>query len=152
MSVLGIVSLNEERSLHTESVKNASCLLHCIASFEFIICLVTVSRLLEVTRPLTKQLQLREMDVVACMQKVTLLYAMLTRFRVEINDLNDKLYSEAVKMAEQVDTVPARPRTARFKKKQQTLHLIHHVNTICVLSQYHFLIMSPRKFSFDSPT
>ncbi len=41
------------------------------------------------------------MDVVACMQKVTLLYAMLNRFRLEINDLYDQFYREAVKMTEE---------------------------------------------------
>ena len=60
-------------------LRDASGLFYATISFQFIFCLVVVSRCLEVTRPLTKQLQSTTFDVVAANEKVTLLYATLRR-------------------------------------------------------------------------
>ena len=57
-----------------DSMRDASGLFHAILSFQFIVCLHVVSRCLEVTRPLTKQLQSSTFDVVAAKEEMVLLF------------------------------------------------------------------------------
>ena len=71
--------------------------------------------MLEITRPLTKQLQTPTIDIAAAVNKVSLLYAMLLRFRNEISQLHDQWYVEAVQIAEKVGTLPSKPRVARIQ-------------------------------------
>lgn len=112
---------NVGRSWNGESVKDANGLFYATISFEFIVCLVIVSRLLEITMPLTKQLQSPAIDVIASVEKVTLLFSMLQRIREEITESHDEWYDEAVRLADSVGTVPSSPRTARVQ--------IHRANT-----------------------
>lgn len=106
---------------NTDSVRDASGLFYATISFHFMICLVVVSRCMEVTRPLTKQLQSTTFDVVAANEKVTLLYATLRRMRVEISQLHSQWYTQAENLASSVDVVPSKPRTS---KRQ-----VHRANT-----------------------
>eukprot|EP00794_Sanderia_malayensis_P015435 gene15435-17010_t len=64
------------------------------------------------TRPLTKQLQARDMDALRCTEKVSLLLAMIIRFRQEMNICHNFWYEEAVALAANVGTIPSKPRTA----------------------------------------
>ena len=113
---LETIKNNEERCWSTDSVRDASGLFHGTVTFEFIICLVIVSRMLEITRPLTRQLQSPTLDVVACQNEVNLLYSMLERNRNEISELNQEWFEEAVEIAEKVGTTPSKPRTARSQQ------------------------------------
>ena len=70
-----------------------------------------VSRCLEATRPLTKQLQSSTFDVVASNEKVTLLCAVLQRMRHERSHCHEQWYSEATSLAQSVNVDPSRPRT-----------------------------------------
>ena len=102
---------NEGGSCNSESIKDANGLFYGTISFEFIVCLVIVSRLLEITLPLTKELQSPTLDVIAAVEMVTLMYSMLQRTRNEITESQDEWYDEAVRLADSVGTVPSRPRT-----------------------------------------
>ena len=113
---LETIKNNEERHWSSDSVRDASGLFHGTVAFDFIICLVIVSRMLKITRPLTKQLQSPTIDVVACQDEVNLLYTMLERDRNEIAELNQKWFEEAVKIAEKVGTTPSKPRTAKSQQ------------------------------------
>ena len=62
---LEAMKLNQDGVWNAETVRGASGLFHLVTSFQFIVCLIVVSRCLEVTRPLTKQLQFSTFDVVA---------------------------------------------------------------------------------------
>ena len=106
---------NYENTWSSNSVKDASGLFYGTVAFEFIVCLVAVSRMLEVTRPLTKQLQSVSLDTTACANKVSLLYAMLLRIRGDIDKLHDQWYAEAVEIAEKVGTPASKPRIARIQ-------------------------------------
>ena len=115
---------------NSDSVRDASGLFYATIAFQFIFCLVTVSRCLEVTRPLTKQFQSTTFDVVAANEKITLLYATLRRMRLEISELHSQWYSEAEELASSVDVVPTKPRTA--------LRQVHRANTPAdSISQYY---------------
>ena len=74
-------------------------------------CLVVVSRLIEVTRPLTKQLQSPSIYVTSCVEQVKLLFSMLLRIRAEIDELHQKWFIEATELGMIVGTTPPEPRT-----------------------------------------
>ena len=75
------------------------------------ITMVIVSPCLEVTRPLTKQLQASDMDVVKSVEKVSLLSSSLVKIRRDIDRNHNSWYSEAASLANLVGTVPCKPRT-----------------------------------------
>ena len=109
------VKCNVDKSWNSDSMKDASGLFHGTVDFEFIVCLVIVCRMLEITRPLTKQLQTPTIDIAAAVNKVSLLYAMLSGFLNEIPQFHDQWYVEAVQIAEKVGTLPSKPRVARIQ-------------------------------------
>ena len=107
---------NSDQNWSSDSVKDANGLFYATVSFELIVCLVIVSRLLEVTLPLTKQLQSPTIDIVASVEKVTLLFAMLQRMRYEISESHEEWFEEAKNLAARVGSVPLVPRVARIQK------------------------------------
>eukprot|EP00794_Sanderia_malayensis_P001011 gene1011-331_t len=115
------VSFNEDRSWNTVSVKDASGLLHCTTTFEFITALVITCHFLEVTLPLTKELQQTEIDVIAATEKINLLYSMLRSFWEEVVQLHDKFYTEDVTIAKAVETVPPLPRIAQLQRHRSNM-------------------------------
>ena len=118
---LEIIKNNKGRSWNSDSVRDAGGLFHATISFQFILCLIVVSRCLEVTRPLTKQLQNASFDVVAANEKVKLLYATLCRMRSEISELHSQWYGEAEKVALSVNVSPSRPRIVQRQVHRRTL-------------------------------
>jgi hypothetical protein len=95
-----------------ESCRKASYLLIGTSSFSFISALIIVSRCLEVTRPLTVQLQEAAIDAGAAREKVSRLYVHLERMRSEVDVRHQQWYEEAVSLARSVETDPQRPRVA----------------------------------------
>lgn len=116
VTALETIKDNDDKSWNNDSVRDACSLFHATISFQFIFILVAVSRCLEVTRPLTKQLQSSSFDAVASKDKVNLLYTMLRKMRLEISDKHKSWYDEAVVLAEKVGTVPTKPRTVGRQK------------------------------------
>ena len=100
---------------YISSIRDSYSLYYGSVGFDFIIGLVIVSRLLEVARPLTKQLQSTTFDTVAALEKITLLFTILRRIRDEISDVHEQWYSEAVEIANSVGTVPSKPRIANLQ-------------------------------------
>ena len=106
---LEAMKLNKDGVWNTEAVCDASGLFHSVTSFQFIVCLIVVSRCLEYTQALTKQLQFSTFDVVAASKKVALLYTALQRRRLEKSYYHEKWYSEAKSLAQSVNVDPSRP-------------------------------------------
>ena len=96
-----------------DSVRDASGLFHATVSFGFIVCIHVVSHCLEITRPLTKQLQSSTFDVVAANKEVSLLFVTLQRMRMEISQLHSEWYDEAEELASSVNVEPSQPRVAQ---------------------------------------
>ena len=119
VSALEAIKLNISGKWSSDSIRDASGLFFGIVSFEFIISLVIVSRLLEVTRPLTKQLQSPHIDVLSAVEKINLLYSMFMRMRNEITELHQEWFDEAVELAKKVSTLPSKPRTAQKQLHRQ---------------------------------
>ncbi len=116
VAALEEIKNNTERNWSSDSVRDASGLFHGTIAFEFIISLVTVSRILETTIPLTKQLQSPSIDVTRSKEAVNLLCAMLQRYRNEISELHKVWFAEAVELCEKVDAPPSKPRAARIQR------------------------------------
>ena len=74
MRCLEIIKCNVGGKWNSDSVRDAGGLFYSTLGFQFIVCLVVISKCLEVTRALTKQLQSSTFDVVASNRNVTLLY------------------------------------------------------------------------------
>ena len=105
------IKLNVEGPWNTDSVRDASGLFHATISFQFIVCLIVVSRCLEITRPLTKQLQSATYDIVAANENVTLLYAALRRARLEVSEKHAEWFEESTRLAQSVKVDARKPRT-----------------------------------------
>ena len=103
---------NADDSLNVESRRKASSLHIGTISFPFIVTLIVVSRCLEVTRPLTVQLQESAIDAGAAREKVSRLYVHLEKMRHKVDVRHELWYQEAVAIAESVQTEPQRPRIA----------------------------------------
>lgn len=84
---------NIEGTWNDKSCVMANGTKHAIVTFQFVLSL-------EVTRPLTKQLQTPSFDAGAARQKVSLLYVMLKERRSEIDYNRSVWYKEAVTLAE----------------------------------------------------
>eukprot|EP00794_Sanderia_malayensis_P009462 gene9462-10449_t len=80
-------------------------------SIQVIVCLIIVSRCLEIT--LKEQLQTPSIDVVAANEKITLLYASLQRLRMEKSIFHCRWYGEAEKLASSINIEPGKLRTAQ---------------------------------------
>ena len=104
--------LNADGTWNTDSVRDACTLFHGSVSFSFIFCLVATSRCLEVTRPLTKDLQQTAFDVVAA-HEVTLLFTSLQCLRQDADENHSLWYSEAVELAQLIGVEPSKPRTVQ---------------------------------------
>ena len=118
VSALEAVKDNADGSWNGDSIRDASALYHATISFGFLVSLVVVCHCLQITRPLTKQLQSPQMDVVKCLEKVNLLFSMLKRYREEIDHRHKFWYEEAVSLAETVGTVPSKPRIASVQQNR----------------------------------
>ena len=97
------------------STEKANGLYHSIVNFQFILVLVIVSGFLEITRPLTVQLQDSSLDANAAREKVSLLFVMLERFRSDIERKHETWFKNAADLAEAVGTLPSKPRTTRLQ-------------------------------------
>lgn len=96
--------------LHTIKDSKARCFLNIILSFEFIMALVACEWLLQFIVPLTTYLQTVDIDLLQAHQQATTVIEALAKER---NDESwEKLYQDAVSIAEKHDVAVNRPRIA----------------------------------------
>ena len=110
VSALEVIKDNADGSWNADSSSDASSLFFSTVSFQFTVTLVIISRCLEVTRPLTKQLQASDMDVVKTAENISLLSSILSSIRNDVDHYHESWYQEAVSLASLVHTVPSNPR------------------------------------------
>ena len=82
-------------------------------NFQFIISLVIVRYILDLTRPVTVKLQREEMDILKAEQEISNLKDALNDFREDINAEHSRLYEEAVQLAGGIGIEPSQPRTVQ---------------------------------------
>ena len=135
-----IIKANVDGTWNSESVKNAFYLFHATVSLSFIAPLVVVSRCLEVTRPLTVQLQDSALHAGSAREKVSRLYVQLEKVRNEVVVRHDRWFEEAQSLVESVGTLPETRERSSGKFTDQTLKLTRRRSTTGEWSLFRSLI------------
>ena len=91
------------------SRNDAQALINAI-TFPFIITVVIVRHILDLTRPLTLRLQKKAMDLLKAKEEIVLLKAALRGMQTDLNTRHHALYEEAVTLARSVSVEPSMPR------------------------------------------
>ena len=91
------------------SRNDAQALINAI-TFSFIITVVIVRHILDLTRPLTVRLQKKEMDLLKAKEEILLLKSALRGMQTDLNTRHHALYEEAVTLARRVSVQPSMPR------------------------------------------
>ena len=82
-------------------------------TFSFVVTLVIVRYILDLTRPVTVKLQRKEMDLLKAEQEISLLKKNLEDLRTNVDLKHHELYLEAVQLANAVGLEPNRPRVVQ---------------------------------------
>ena len=91
------------------SRNDAQALINAI-TFSFIITIVIVRHILDLTRPLTVRLQKKAMDLLKAKEEIVLLKSALREMQTDLNTRHHALYEEAVTLARRVSVQPSMPR------------------------------------------
>ena len=91
------------------SRNDAQALINAITS-SFIVTLVIVRHILDLTRPITVRPHKRAMDLLKAKEEIVLLKSALTGRETDLNTRHHALYEEAVTLARRVSVQPSMPR------------------------------------------
>ena len=91
---------------------DAQALINAI-TFSFIVTLVIVRHILDLTRPLTVRLQKETMDLLKGKEEIVLLKSALTGMQTDLNTRHHALYEEVVTLARRVSVQPRMPRIVK---------------------------------------
>ncbi|XP_067029975.1 52 kDa repressor of the inhibitor of the protein kinase-like [Acropora muricata] len=100
---------NDGSNWNQNSRNDAQALINAI-TFPFIITVVIVRHILDLTRPLTLRLQKKAMDLLKAKEEIVLLKAALRGMQTDLNTRHHALYEEAVTLARRVSVEPSMPR------------------------------------------
>ena len=89
-------------------------------TFCFIVTLVIVRHILDLTRPLTVRLQKKAMDLLKAKEEIALLKSALTDMQTDIDTRHHALYEEAVTLARHVSVQPSMPRIIQRQVHRNT--------------------------------
>ena len=113
VATLEYISMNRNAPGHgnwnQNSRNDAQALINAI-TFSFIVTLVIVRHILDLTRPLTVRLQKKAMDLLKAKEEIVLLKSALTDMQTDIDTRHYALYEEAVTLARRVSVQPSMPR------------------------------------------
>ena len=104
------ISENEGSHWNHDTTSDASCYLSAISEFKFIFTLNLVSSVLQYARPLTLELQKRDIDIASAFQMVQLLRTTLNDIRNNIDRHHNIWYMEACNRGRSVGTIANKPR------------------------------------------
>lgn len=117
-SALEDISLNRDENgdrgrgdWNVDSRNDAQSLLNAI-TFTFIVAIVVVRHILDLTRPLTLKLQRKEIDLLKAKDEIALLKHALADMQRNIDVRHHQLYVEAVELAASIGVQPSMPRVA----------------------------------------
>ena len=116
LSTLEDVQLNMDKNgvvragtWNPKSQEDAGSLLNAV-TYGFIVTLVIIKYILNLTRPATVKLQSEEMDILKAEQEIATLRNALKDMQTNIEGHHHRLFEEAVQLAEKVGIQPSRPR------------------------------------------
>ena len=118
--LLPVASALEDISMHRggdgnwniDSRNGAESLLNAI-TFQFIVAIVVVRHILDLTRPLTLKLQGKEIDLVKPKEEISLLKNALADMRTDIDARHHILYEEGVTLPTSIGVQPSMPRVVQ---------------------------------------
>ena len=117
-SALEDISLNRDENgdrgrgdWNVDSRNDAQSLLNAI-TFTFVVAIVVVRHILDLTRPLTLKLQRKEIDLLKAKDEIALLKHALADMQRNIDVRHHQLYVEAVELAGSIGVQPSMPRVA----------------------------------------
>ena len=131
-------------SCNRDTKMKANCFFNCIGRFSFIFPLVVVTRVLELTLPVTRLLQGRSIDILEGMHLIDSIKSTMNDIRSNIDSSHDLWYNEAVSLAESLDIPVIKERTcgrqmnrnnvpfentSDYFKRSVTIPFIDHVNS-----------------------
>ena len=123
VATLEDISMNRNAPSHgnwnQNSRNDAQALINAI-TFSFIVTLVIVRHILDLTRPLTVRLQKKAMDLLKAKEEIVLLKSTLTGMRTDLNTRRHALYEEAVTLARRVSVQPSMPRIVQRQVHRNT--------------------------------
>ena len=96
---------------NVDSKNDAQSLLNAI-TFTFIVAIVVVRHILDLTRPLTLKLQRKEIDLFKAKDEIALMKHALADMQRNIDVRHHQLYVEAVELAASIGVHPSMPRVA----------------------------------------
>ena len=99
---------NNGSNWNQNSRNDAQALVNAI-TFPFIITVVIVRHILDLTRPLTLRLQKKAMDLLKAIEEIVLLKPALRGMQTDLNTRHHALYVEAVTLARSVSVEPSIP-------------------------------------------
>ena len=94
---------------NVKSRNDAQNLINAV-TFPFIVSMVIVRHILDLTRPLTVKLQRKEMDLLKAKDEIASLKSDLSQMEADIDARHHHLYTEAVNLARSVSVEPSMPR------------------------------------------
>ena len=107
-------------------------------SFTFVVAIVVVRHILDLTRPLTLKLQRKEIDLLKAGDEISLLKRALADMQREIVARHHQLYDEAVTLAASVGVQPSMPRVVARQ--------VHRANAPAVTPEIYYRINLNRTF------
>ena len=132
-SALEDISMNRggDENWNIDSRNDAQSLLNAI-TFQFIVAIVVVRHILDLTRPLTLKLQRKEIDLVKAKEEISLLKNALADMRRDIDARHHILYDEAVTLAASIGVQPSMPRVVQRQ--------VHRANVPAPTPESHYRI------------
>ena len=113
VATLEDISMNRNAPSHgswnKKSRNDAQALINAV-TFSFILTLVIVRHILDLTRPLTVRLQKKAMDLLKAKEEIVLLKSALTDMQTDIDTRHHALYEEAVTLGRRLSIQPSMPR------------------------------------------
>ena len=123
LATLEDISMNRNAPSHgnwnQNSRNDAQALINAM-TFSFIVTLVIVRHILDLTRPLTVRLQKKAMDLLKAKEEIALLKSALTDMQTDIDTRHHALYEEAVTLARHVSVQPSMPRIIQRQVTETT--------------------------------
>ncbi|XP_022782315.1 52 kDa repressor of the inhibitor of the protein kinase-like [Stylophora pistillata] len=143
-SALEDISLNRDENgdrgrgdWNVDSRNDAQSLLNAI-TFTFIVAIVVVRHILDLTRPLTLKLQRKEIDLLKAKDEIALLKHALADMQRNIDVRHHQLYVEAVELAASIGVQPSMPRVA--------VRQVHRANALAADPEVYYRINLTRVF------
>lgn len=103
------------------AISDTQSLENNITSFQFLVSLLVTMRCIGYLKQISTSLQGRAFDVVSALESVNLVKEALQDVRDNMDEFHAKWYSEILKLADELDVTPSKPRTCGRQTKRSNV-------------------------------